>query len=138
MFVGMHDHTFDDKGRVVLPAMYRPDFADGGYITFLGNCLGIYTDEGFREVGNRLDERIRNQQATQSDMRSLMANADRIRPDSQGRISVLGRLRTAAGLDRDVKVVGSGNRIELWQPESWNDLQPASDMSFLTTFSQGF
>ncbi|HEY7509612.1 MAG TPA: hypothetical protein VIG50_05125, partial [Vicinamibacteria bacterium] len=39
--------------------------------------------------------------------------------DVQGRILLPHALRTAAGLQREVVVVGVLNRIELWSPDTW-------------------
>ncbi len=137
MFVGMHDHTFDDKGRVVLPAIFRSEFPDGGYITRIDNCLAIFPKAEFDDMGVRLQELVRQQKAHPNAVRAFMANADNVRPDSQGRISVISRLREAAGLGRDVKVIGAGERIELWTPQRWADVAIASDQQLSTTFALG-
>jgi len=39
--------------------------------------------------------------------------------DSAGRITLTPVLREFAGLDRDVAVIGNGNRIELWDSATW-------------------
>ena len=137
MFVGMHAHTFDDKGRVVLPAVYRTEFPEGGYITKLDDCLAIFPKAEFDDMGVRLQDLVRQQKAHPNAVRSFMANADNIKPDSQGRISVINRLRDSVELGRDVTIVGAGERIELWTPERWADVQIASDQQLSTTFTLG-
>jgi len=137
MFVGMHDHTFDDKGRVVLPSVYRSEFPDGGYITLLDECLAIFPKAEFDDMGKRIQELVRQQKAHPNALRSFMANADNVRPDSQGRITVIPRLRESAALGRDVTIVGAGERIELWTPERWSDVHIASDQQLMTTFTLG-
>ncbi|WP_336275867.1 division/cell wall cluster transcriptional repressor MraZ [Nocardioides sp. B-3] len=49
-------------------------------------------------------------------VRMLFAAASREVPDKQGRISIPGSLREYASLTKDVVVIGSMNRIEIWDP----------------------
>jgi MraZ protein len=53
-------------------------------------------------------------------MRPLFANAVKCRPDSQGRITVPARLKTYAGIAKDVAIIGVHNRAEIWDAETWN------------------
>jgi MraZ protein len=39
--------------------------------------------------------------------------------DAQGRVTLPASLRRYAGIDRDIVVVGVGDRLELWSPERW-------------------
>ena len=39
--------------------------------------------------------------------------------DSAGRISLPAKLRDYAQLEKDVAVVGNGNRIEIWDSAAW-------------------
>jgi MraZ protein len=51
--------------------------------------------------------------------RFFFSGASEDRPDKQGRISVPEPLRRHASLERDVVVIGTGARIEVWNPERW-------------------
>ena len=44
MFVGTFEHSLDDKGRVVLPATFRAQLVDKGFISQLDRCLGLWTE----------------------------------------------------------------------------------------------
>ena len=49
MFLGEFQHSLDAKGRVILPAEFRPSLAEGAVIgAFPGGCLAVYTTEGLR------------------------------------------------------------------------------------------
>ncbi|HHJ99257.1 MAG TPA: division/cell wall cluster transcriptional repressor MraZ, partial [Actinobacteria bacterium] len=41
--------------------------------------------------------------------------------DSAGRISIPANLREYAKLERDVTVIGNGDRIEIWDSSAWAD-----------------
>lgn len=129
MFVGTFEHSLDDKGRIVLPSVFRQHLNERGYLSQWDQCLGLWTPEGFEDVANRLTERVRAGEASQLALRAFAANAHEVKPDTQGRIGIPERLREFAGLDREVVVIGALDRIELWDAERWRSLGAASDQS---------
>ena len=47
-FFGKHEHTLDLKGRVILPARFRPAFDRGGFLSqYTSRCLALWTPEEF-------------------------------------------------------------------------------------------
>jgi MraZ protein len=129
MFVGTFEHSLDDKGRIVLPSVFRQHLSERGYLSQWDQCLGLWTPEGFEDVANRLTERVRAGEASQLALRAFAANAHEVKPDTQGRIGIPERLREFARLDREVVVIGALDRIELWDAERWHSLGAASDQS---------
>jgi len=129
MFVGTFEHSLDDKGRVVLPATFRAQLADKGYISQYDRCLGVWTESGFADMAERLTEKVRSGEARQEALRAFAANAHEVRPDSQGRITIPQRLREFAGLEGDVVVIGAINRIEIWNVGRWTDQSAQADDS---------
>ena len=51
--------------------------------------------------------------------RLLLGNAQDVDMDGAGRILVAPELRTAAGLSRDVMLLGLGSNFELWDRAQW-------------------
>ena len=131
MFVGTFEHSLDDKGRVVLPAMFRSHLTKHGFVSQFDNCRGVWTEEGFADVAQRLTDKIREGLAPQAAMRAFSANAAEVKPDSQGRILLPQRLREFAGLDREVVVIGAIDRIEIWNAQRWGDLSAGADESLV-------
>jgi MraZ protein len=131
VFVGTFEHALDDKGRVVLPATFRGHLADRGFVSQFDNCLGLWTEEGFAQVAERLTEKIREGLAPQNAMRAFSANAAEVKPDSQGRILLPQRLREFAGLDRDVVVIGAIDRVEIWDSSLWAEVSAQADESLI-------
>ncbi len=129
MFVGTFEHSLDEKGRVVLPSAFRAQLAERGYLSQLDTCLGLWTEEGFADVTERLTGKIREGLAPQGALRSFAANAHEVRPDSQGRITIPQRLRTFAGLDRDAILIGNVGRAEIWDASRWAALSAEADES---------
>ena len=52
-------------------------------------------------------------------LRALFAYAADCEPDGQGRILIPAKLREYAGLTREVVVIGSFDRAEIWDAERW-------------------
>ncbi len=115
-------HGLDAKSRAVLPAAVRPAFADGGFLTvWVGPCVAAFPPAAF----SAWVERIRAQLATSgfddpaAHVRYAHARSAPFRPDLQGRFVLPDRFREAAGIDREVTVVGVGDRVELWDPATY-------------------
>ncbi len=122
MFFGEFDHSLDAKGRVILPAEFRDRLEDGGYITKVDRCLAIFPEDEFKEVALRAKETARLGPKERNAARLFAAGTRRIQPDRQGRVAIPANLRAFAGLEREVKINGSINRIELWDPARWADV----------------
>ncbi|WP_334144073.1 division/cell wall cluster transcriptional repressor MraZ [Rhabdothermincola sp.] len=129
MFVGTFEHSLDEKGRIVLPSTFRSHLADKGFLSQFDACLGLWTEEGFREVSSRLKDKIRDGLAPQEALRAFAANAHEVRPDAQGRITIPQRLRDFAGLSRDAVVIGAIDRIEIWDAARWAEVANQADGS---------
>ena len=57
MFLGEFQHSLDTKGRVILPAKYRDQLADGAFVTKgKGGCLSVFTPEEFETVATEIRE----------------------------------------------------------------------------------
>lgn len=120
-FFGRFEHTIDDKGRLTLPAKFRGPFERGGYLTQgLDGCLALWTPEEFEAQTEAMQVRAAATQADRHLVRLWASSSVELTPDRQGRILVPSRLRTFAGLDDDVLVLGVIDRVEIWDPERWD------------------
>ena len=123
LFVGVHEHTIDGKGRLILPAGFRSHLADGAYVTALDGCVGILPVDEFAHTAEELRSQTGQRLVDINALRSFAAQADFVVPDGQGRMRILPHLRAGAGLDRRVIVTGMIRRIEIWSPERWTEVQ---------------
>ena len=123
MFLGEYQHSLDDKGRVILPAKYRDQLADGVIIAKgRGRCLSVFTPEEFEKVATEMTEQARRGITELTAARSFFGGATEVRPDRQGRVALPASLREHAGLERDVTVVGVYSRFEVWDRATWFEL----------------
>jgi MraZ protein len=126
-FVGRYEHSLDAKGRVILPAKFRPDFERGGYLAEnREGCLALWTLGEFERQMDQMQERATAGRTDRNRARLWAASAQEVEVDRQGRMPITARLRGFARLESDVLVIGAIDRIELWNPGVWEErVQPA-------------
>jgi MraZ protein len=128
-FFGRYEHSLDLKGRVILPAKLRIHFNQLGYLTrHLEGCLALWTAEEFdKEIEVRLAQADKDSVA-RNGVREWSAAVFEVEIDRQGRMAIPPHLRSYAGLDQEVLIIGMINRVELWSPASWAEKElPPSD-----------
>lgn len=131
MLLGTHTPRMDDKGRLVLPAKYRPDLAEGIVLTKgQDRCLVLWPAPAFAEYAARLEQASRSNAAVRAYLRVLFSSAFDQVPDKQGRIGVPAALREYANLQSDVVVAGNGSTAELWETSAWEQYLAAQETAF--------
>jgi MraZ protein len=58
-----------------------------------------------------------------------MSSATEVEPDKQGRILLPQKLRTHAHIEKNVVLLGVGARIEIWDPETYENDGISDDMN---------
>ena len=132
MFLGEYQHSIDQKGRVILPAKFREELADGMVIAMgLDKCLFVYTPAEWAKLEDSIREMplISNQNA-RAFTRRLLSGATKGAPDKQGRVSLPQNLRDFAGISKDVVVIGVGSRAEIWDKEVWAKYSAETESSY--------
>lgn len=122
MFRGGYNHTIDDKGRIIIPQKFRYVLGDKFVVTKgMGRCLWILTEEEFRKLDEKIQERPMLDLSAVRLQRFFTGEALDASTDVQGRIALPQNLREYAGIEKDVMVVGAGNRIEMWSKQRWDE-----------------
>jgi MraZ protein len=127
VFVGTSQRKLDDKGRIALPAALRDELQGLGYVTVTDDNVSIFTEEAFRDFKDDLEQQVRERGGVpRVVLRKLFAATQRLRADSQGRITLPAELLDAAGIGSgagtEVVVNGANDRIEIWSPSTWAQL----------------
>ncbi|KMY23823.1 MraZ protein [Actinobaculum suis] len=120
MFLGTYEPKLDEKGRIILPAKFRGQL-QGGLVMTRGqeHCIYVFPLQEFAEMQQTLAKAPLTSKEARSYTRMLLSGAVDDVPDKQGRITIPAMLRKYAGLERDLAVIGTGNRVEIWNAESW-------------------
>lgn len=128
MFLGEYHHALDTKGRVVLPRKFRDQLADGCVITKgQERCLYVFPLDRWEEEVAKVSRLPRTDRRARNFARSFFAGASDLVPDKQGRIQIPEPLRSYAGLDKDVAVVGVAERLEVWSAQQWEGIAAEAD-----------
>ena len=131
MFLGTFPLRLDDKNRLVLPAKYRPALAEGLVMTRgQERCVYVFPQPTFEALVADLSAAPLTNRAARDYSRMLLSGAQDEIPDKQGRVTLSPLLRTYAALDRDVAVLGVGNRLEIWDAQTWADQQAGAEQPF--------
>jgi len=131
VFVGTYTPKIDDKGRLFLPAKFRDQLEEGLMVTRgQERCLTVYSLDRFQTLTARLREAPLTNRSTRSYVRMLSSGAFDQVPDKQGRIGIAPLLRTYAGLQKDVVVIGALDRVEIWDPGNWETYLAAEEPEF--------
>ncbi len=119
MFVGVHERQLDPKGRLALPAAFRPRLEPRCYLAFgQDKCIDVLTAEAFEQVAQEMLDKVRSGEIDRNQQRALAANTIEVTVDAQGRVNLDEKLRDYAGIELNTKVVvaGSFDRVEIWDP----------------------
>jgi MraZ protein len=121
MFLGTYAPKLDEKGRIILPAKFRDELAAGVVITRgQEHCLYVYSSREFERVLEKVSQGPVTDKNTRDYQRGLLSGAIQELPDKQNRVTLPVILREYAGLDRELTVIGAGNRAEIWDTDAWN------------------
>lgn len=124
MFLGEHQHTLDDKGRVILPARFRDKLKGGIVLTVAKDrCIDVFPQAEFERQVMALQDKVEAGEAPLSDLRMFSAKAFEQVPDGQGRVTIPQALRDYARLDRDLTVNGAVRSIQIWDRDAWEAYQ---------------
>lgn len=119
-FLGEFRHTLDAKGRVILPANFRDELKEGLVVApGQDKCLTVYPPDEWSKALKDIRTLRRTDVRERQFARVLTSQAHPDTLDRQGRVTIPARLRTYAGLSKDVMVVGRDAVAELWNAESW-------------------
>jgi len=134
-FKGSYTHSVDEKGRLNLPAKLRkyvsPDNNDT-YIVTRGfeQCLFVYPLDEWAKVEVRLRELSNYNPEHRMFLRNLLEMANEVQLDSQARLMVPSDLREYAKIRGDVRIIGTLDKIELWDPAVYEKYRSAQAESY--------
>jgi len=122
MFSGECEHTVDDKGRLIIPAKFRADLAEGLFVTRgLDGCLFVFPLNTWEE----LSEKMANLSLVKTSARlfsRMMFSGVECTLDKQGRILLPPPLRAHADIESEVVITGVRNRLDIWSKKRWQEM----------------
>lgn len=128
MFLGEYRHTIDDKGRLTIPAKFRPFLAAGMVVTrgFDRNLIA-FSLEGWEELASRVKSLPWGDPSAREFRRRVFSGAVDLVPDRQGRVLLPPYLREFANIDNDVVITGMLDHLEIWNSDAWTPVREAAE-----------
>ena len=127
-FRGTFDFTLDAKNRLTVPARYRAALADGVVLALpvdLKPCVCIWHPGDYESYSSRALDQLPPLSPRLGEMeRFLYGNSVEAELDAAGRVIVAPFLSRHAGIEKDVVIVGTGPRLELWSRDRWSQHTP--------------
>lgn len=120
MLLGLYTSILDTDNRLTLPDDFQEAYKDGLYITrgFDRNIM-ILTIQAFEAIYHRIAAFNLADPIARLLLRLLLGSAERTDLGTDGDIRIPGQLKEFGALERDVIIVGQGDFIELWSPQTW-------------------
>jgi len=119
-FWGEYEHQLDDKGRVTVPADWRPGLAEGFFLCpgLDGTCLYLLPKWRWAIIEEALLKVTYDDEAG-TGLQRLFGSGVETKLDGQGRVFIPPKLRGRGAIsDRaEVLLFGAGDRIEIWDPK---------------------
>lgn len=131
MFIGEFTHAVDIKGRMSMPAKFRENLGEAFYITKgLDHCLFVFPENEWKVFEEKLKGLPLTNKNARAFVRIFFSGATEGSFDKQGRILVPQSLREYAEMDKEVVVIGVGQRIEIWSTAQWEKYNDPENISY--------
>ena len=115
IFLGTYQHCIDEKNRLSLPTKIINKLNSRCIIVSKGfdGCLELRTQDEFNLWVNKILSYSQNKKDTRILLRQILANSTEIEIDKTNRILIPETLKNIAHLNKNVIVIGLGNKLEI-------------------------
>ncbi|MEX0617453.1 MAG: division/cell wall cluster transcriptional repressor MraZ [Pseudohongiellaceae bacterium] len=127
MFRGVNTINLDAKGRMAMPARYREQLlahCSGHLVATIdteARCLLVYPVQEWEEIQRKIEALPSLNPVARRLQRLLIGHATDLELDGSGRVLLPQALRSYAGLDKHVALIGQGKKLELWSEQTWTE-----------------
>src|SRR3989344_599641 len=127
MLIGEYLHSIDQKSRLSVPSKFRKTLGKNVVITRgLDKCLFLYPEEEWKRLAEKLSSLPIGKAENRQFVRAIIGGASSVEIDSLGRILLPDYLKVYANINEAAMVLGLYNRIEIWNPETWEKYSESS------------
>ena len=113
-----------------MPAKLRDDMGEKFIITTgLDGCLFGFSMEEWQKFEDKLKTLPITNKNARNFVRFFLSGAIECELDKQGRFLISPKLRDVATLSKDVTIIGTGTRIEIWDKDKWEEHNSEENLS---------
>ncbi|MFA6814018.1 MAG: division/cell wall cluster transcriptional repressor MraZ [Patescibacteria group bacterium] len=120
MLIGKFYHNLEGNGRISLPKRFRNISKSWIVTRGLDGCLFLLQKENFQNELNKITKLGFSKKANRDLVRLMTNEAKELTPDKNGRINLPDYLIDFAQLKKSLVIVGSLNRLEIWDQERYH------------------
>lgn len=125
-YQGIHSLSMDAKGRIAIPTRLREQMQEdcGGRIVLTAHtenkCLHVFPEALWNSILEKMNSTPSFNQRLRKVKLLLIGYASPFELDESGRLLIPPNLRSYAGFDKKLILVGQVNSLELWDEEAFN------------------
>lgn len=121
MLIGQYQSKLGAKRRTAIPKKFRTTLGKNPIITrWYEGCLVLISKDNWNALLDKLTGKQEIVTAPVRDTdRFIMGSAFELEPDTQGRVIIPDYLADYAELKEDLVFLGLGDRVELWDKNTW-------------------
>ena len=138
-FTSEFESKLDPKGRLVLPSRIKSQLPEGDQELVVRwgfeQCLIMYPMVEFKKVFSKISGLSEFNEEYRKLQRNFFSGTATVELDSNGRFVVPKNMLTYAQIDKDVILVGMGNKVEVWNPTIY-EKHLINDQSELSKLAQ--
>jgi len=125
-FTSEYECKLDAKGRLVLPAKLKNALPESSTSELVIRrsfevCLTLYPMVEYKKIFSKIAGLNEFNEANRRLQRNFFRGNAVVELDGSGRLLIPKPMLKYAQLEKDVILVGMGNRIEIWNPEKYED-----------------
>ncbi len=123
-FLGEFEATLDAKGRFLLPAGFKKQLPEEETSRFVINrgfekCLALYPMKTWEPLFAKITGLNEFDPKQREFRRAFLNGATYVEPDSAGRILLPPNLKVYAELQKDIVLMATGDKIEIWDSNKY-------------------
>ncbi len=120
-FIGRFYHALEQKGRISIPPSFRQALEPEAILTTgLDGCLFLFPFSSWQSVVSEVEAQPFTRKVARDWGRLMANNASSVTFDRLGRILIQDYLRQKANLTKETVIVGSINRVEIWNQTAYH------------------
>ncbi len=125
LFTGTYEHTIDEKQRLAVPADIRGQWREDEHgsaffaVPWPGNLIRLYAERHFHALASTRSLTLTPDEDEAELQATLFGLSRRVEMDKAGRIRLHEDLLAMTGLEKEVVLVGAGDRLEIRDRASW-------------------
>ena len=140
---GSYDHTVDAKNRIRIPAKLKADLLGEPVETDdkeqkrfnvvfhfgVDGCIEVYSEEEVENIYAQFADVKQSDTEKYKALNLFISTFEPVESDPQGRLVIPTAYKKFAKIEKDVRICGRRNHIEIWSPERYDEFYGTQEMT---------